>query len=131
MQRAIGIFNNKHKYEKLRVNAFNATMPGETVSKAWLTEFYRLKQKVYYEHEEMLKKQAKIESLKEEEYEPLNIFGQMFGDEFCKLNQLDDIHFGAAEDTSSTKKARAVVSEFDKLQSHRIAKTFMLHNRGP
>jgi hypothetical protein len=54
MQRAISIFGNKHKYEKLRVNAFEATMPGETVSKAWLNEFYRLRQKTYYDHEEFL-----------------------------------------------------------------------------
>lgn len=46
---------NKSKYERLRVNAFAATMPGETVSKAWLAEFYRLKLKVYYDHEEMIR----------------------------------------------------------------------------
>lgn len=39
----------------------------------------------------------------------------MFGDEFCKLNQLDDIHFGAA-DNSQKVTNRMVVSEFDKLQ---------------
>ena len=102
-------------------------MPGETVSKAWLTEFYRLRQKTYYDHEEFLN--LKIEQWNESDYEPLNIFGQMFGEEFCKLNQLDDIDFGAAD--SSSKPTKQKISEFDKLQQHKVAKTFIMHNRGP
>jgi hypothetical protein len=91
-------------------------MPGETVSKAWLMEFYRLRNKVYLDNEEMLKNQAKIESWDEKDYEPLNIFDEMFGEEFCKLNQLDDIHFGAEDSTSTSNKTKkVVVSEFDKL----------------
>lgn len=48
-------------------------MPGETVSKAWLMEFYRLRQKVYFEHDEYLKLQ--IDAFDEADYEPMNIFG--------------------------------------------------------
>jgi glycogen synthase len=43
MERAMMTFRNKPKYHKLRENAFQATMSGEVVCKAWLGEFYRLK----------------------------------------------------------------------------------------
>lgn len=113
-QRAMTIYKNKAKYAKLRVNAFDATMPGETVSKAWLAEFYRLRSKVYYDHNEMLQNQSQIEEWNPADYKPLKIFDQIFGSEFTKLYQLDDIDFGAADETSKTNK-RVVVSEFDKL----------------
>jgi len=48
MERAMGTFQNKQKYFKLRDNAFKATMSGEIVCKAWLGEFYRLKGKKFY-----------------------------------------------------------------------------------
>lgn len=43
---------------------------------------------------------------------------------------MDDIDFGAAEETTTTNK-RVVVSEFDKLQNQRVMITFSMHNRGP
>jgi len=49
-ERALGTFKNKAKYLRLRENAFNSTMDGEVVSKAWLKEFFRLKGKVYVDH---------------------------------------------------------------------------------
>ena len=36
IERSLGVYVNKAKYLKLRQNAFNATMPGEIVCKAWL-----------------------------------------------------------------------------------------------
>ena len=33
-----------------RENAFNATMDGEIVSKAWLAEFYRLRGKIFIDY---------------------------------------------------------------------------------
>ena len=48
-ERALGTFKNKAKYLKLRENALNSTMDGEKVSKAWVKEFYRLRNKVYVE----------------------------------------------------------------------------------
>jgi len=47
IERAVGTFRNKPKYLKLRENAFKATMDGAVVSKAWLSEFFRLKGKVF------------------------------------------------------------------------------------
>lgn len=49
IDRAVGTFGNKPKYLKLRENAFKATMDGETVSRAWLGEFFRLQGKKYYD----------------------------------------------------------------------------------
>lgn len=49
IDRAVGTFHNKQKYEKLRENAFKATMDGEIVSRAWLGEFFRLSGKKYYD----------------------------------------------------------------------------------
>ena len=50
IERAVGTFRNKVKYLKLRENAFVATMPGEQVSKAWLSEFCRLRDKVFIDY---------------------------------------------------------------------------------
>jgi len=50
MERAVGTFRNKPKYAKLRENAFAATMDGEIVSKAWLSEFYRLREKIFIDY---------------------------------------------------------------------------------
>ncbi len=75
MERAIGIYKYKAKYERLRANAFAATMPGETVSKAWLEEFFRLKGKLYYDYNEYQKQTSKITEWDETQYSPLNIFG--------------------------------------------------------
>jgi len=47
MERAMATYTNKPKYAKLREGAFKATMSGNTVSKAWLGEFYRLRGKIY------------------------------------------------------------------------------------
>ena len=47
MERAMGTYQNKQKYAKLRENAFKGTMSGDTVCKAWLGEFYRLRGKIY------------------------------------------------------------------------------------
>jgi hypothetical protein len=46
----MGTYRNKQKYLKLRDNAFKATMEGEIVCKAWLNEFYRLKNKIFIDY---------------------------------------------------------------------------------
>jgi glycogen synthase len=48
-ERALGTFKAKDKYMKQRENAFKSTMDGEIVCRAWLSEFYRLRGKVYVE----------------------------------------------------------------------------------
>lgn len=50
MERAVGTYRNKPKYAKLRENAFNSSMGGDIVSKAWLAEFYRLRGKIFIDY---------------------------------------------------------------------------------
>ena len=73
IERAIGTFRNKQKYSKLRENAFNATMPGETVCIAWLKEFCRLRGKVYIDHNEMTATKALFPEWNPKLYKPINI----------------------------------------------------------
>ena len=45
----------------------------------------------------MVTNSMSVQSLIETDYEPLNIFDEMFGSELTKLYSLDDIHFGAED----------------------------------
>lgn len=64
--------------------------------KAWLQEFYRLRQKVYFDKDEMTKSLGLI---KPWSVTPsLNIFDQMFGSAFSKMYGLEDIDFGAEDE---------------------------------
>ena len=49
IERALQIYKDPGHYGKLRANASKAVMDGATVSRAWNREFYRLKNKLYYE----------------------------------------------------------------------------------
>lgn len=51
---------------KLRKNAFKSTMDGETVSKAWLGEFFRLREKVFVDENIIKDTTAKLNSWKPE-----------------------------------------------------------------
>ena len=48
MKRALNLFKNKEKYEICRKNAFNSAIDVADVSRAWCREFYRLKNKIYF-----------------------------------------------------------------------------------
>jgi hypothetical protein len=93
----LGTYKNKAKYLKLRENAFNSTMDGEVVSKAWLKEFCRLRGKVYFEDNIIRDALNKMRPWAPETYKPMQSFEEMFGLD-KKLNfALDDIDFGAEE----------------------------------
>ncbi len=47
IMRAISLFNNKDKFNKCRENAYNSAIDVADVAKAWCSEFYRLKGKVF------------------------------------------------------------------------------------
>ena len=53
MRRAIDLFKNKEKYEICRKNAFNSAIDVADVSRAWCREFYRLKNKIYFNVKEV------------------------------------------------------------------------------
>ena len=95
IERALGTFSNKQKYAKLRMNAFNATMPGETVCKAWLKEFYRLRGKIYVDFKTMIESQTQFKSWDPNSYEPINIFDEMIGKGKKAKVDVDDTDLGA------------------------------------
>ena len=53
MKRALDLFENKEKYEICRKNAFNSAIDVADVSRAWCREFYRLKNKIYFNVKEV------------------------------------------------------------------------------
>jgi len=106
-------------------------MCGETVSKAWLTEFCRLRGKVYTDYSTLEKQQKSFSEWSEDQYRPVNLFDSMFGSEMRQLFDKDDIDFGAEEEKEVTGPGKQIVSEFDKIQRSRQPHNFMLHNRGP
>ena len=54
MKRALDLFKNKEKYEICRKNAFNSAIDVADVSRAWCREFYRLKNKIYFNVKEVM-----------------------------------------------------------------------------
>ena len=48
MKRAMNLFRNKEKYEICRKNAFKSAIDVADVARAWCNEFYRLKNKIYF-----------------------------------------------------------------------------------
>jgi hypothetical protein len=78
-------------------------MPGETVCKEWLKEFYRLRGKVYSDYDVMLEQQKSIAPWSADQYQPINIFEEMFGQEKKEMYELDDLDFGAEEEKDVTK----------------------------
>ena len=52
IHRAIGVFRGQNGYQELRKLAFTATMDGAKVSRAWNSEFYRLRRRLFHEPEE-------------------------------------------------------------------------------
>ena len=73
MDRAVGTFRNKKQYNKLRENAFKATMDGEIVSKAWLSEFYRLRGKIFIDYTIVNKLNKEFPPWRPEDYAPISI----------------------------------------------------------
>jgi len=73
MDRAIGTYKNKAQYNKLRDNAFKATMDGEVVSKAWLNEFYRLRGKRFVDYTVINKLKKEFQPWSPQDYTPISI----------------------------------------------------------
>ena len=54
MKRTLDLFKNREKYEICRKNAFNSSIYVADISRAFCQEFYRLKNKIYF-NEKFLK----------------------------------------------------------------------------
>ena len=77
--RAVKLFNNKLEYEQCRQNAYNSAKDVMDVARAWATEFYRLKGKIFFDNKK--KKKETLEFNKSLEQKT-----KMFDSEMSKYN---------------------------------------------
>ena len=54
IKRSFELFKNKEKYQICQRNAFNSTIDVADVSRAWCKEFYRLKNKIFFNYKKVL-----------------------------------------------------------------------------
>ena len=73
MRRALNLFENKEKYEICRKNAFNSAIDVADVGRAWCREFYRLKNKIYFNVKEAKNLELDKELEKEEKEKAMNL----------------------------------------------------------
>lgn len=137
MDRAVGTFKNKKQYNKIRENAFKATMDGEVVSKAWLNEFCRLRGKRFIDYGVCDKLKVQLQPWSPQDYTPISIIQEIFGQE-KKKQIFKDIDFGAAdvdennyESPERSTEIENIMSAFDSHAYNKKPKSFMYHNRGP
>lgn len=135
MERAIGTFRNKPKYLKLRENARKATMDGEVVSKAWLGEFFRLKDKIFIDYTVIKDLESKFPAWSPQDYVPISIIQEIFGSD-KKRQIFQEIDYGATEDNEEDVgkyelEIDSIMSAFDQLSFNKVTHTFTFPNRGP
>lgn len=133
-ERALGTFKNKAKYLKLRQNAFDSKMDGDRVSRAWLSEFYRLRGKVFVDNDIIKSTLLHMSTWSPESYKPMTSFEELFGIEKGSLSNfaLEDIDFGAEEEREvfeEEKGASRVRSHFE--SDDKVPHVFTMHNNGP
>jgi len=137
MERAVGTYRNKPKYLKLRENAFKATMDGEVVSKAWLGEFFRLKDKIFVDYTVIKELEGKFAPWHPQEYTPISIIQEIFGSD-KKRQIFQEIDYGADEDAETSAdggqfagELDSIASAFDQLSFNKASCTFTFPNKGP
>ena len=75
-------------------------MDGERVSRAWLAEFYRLRNKVFVDQDIIKETLLKMSTWAPSEYKPIRSLEELFGIE-AETNgnlKLEDLDFGAEEE---------------------------------
>ncbi len=130
MERAIGTFKNKEKYQKLRKNAFRGTMSGEIVCKAWLKEFNRLRGKILIDETVVDKTVKSIPDWQPSMYKPMSNFEQLFGVQKKSDFALDDLDLGA-EEVKEVFEEPAPLEPVKKKVSDLVPHVFMFDNHGP
>lgn len=141
MDRAVGTYKNKQKYNKLRENAFKATMDGEIVSKAWLGEFYRLRGKIFIDYTVVSALEKKFKPWTPAEYQPISIIQEIFGSD-KKKQIFQEIDHGATENEPKRAKGEyespdklqeldTITSAFDAAAFNKKPFAFQFMNRGP
>jgi len=79
LTRAINTFRDKFQYNKLRENAFKGVMHGETVCKAWLQEFCKLRTKISVDQAVVKETLLKASVFNPGQFKNLKSFEDMFG----------------------------------------------------
>ncbi len=133
-ERAIGTFQNKAKYEVLRKNAEASVMDGAVVSRAWLSEFNRLKGKVFVDDKLIKENLAALDKWVPEQYRTITNFEDLFGKhELNKQNSVDfkleDIDLGADDDRQEESKVE--LSRKQSKTNARVPQVFKMYQRGP
>jgi len=110
------VFKSQEKYQLIRQNAFKTTMDGERVSRAWLGEFCRLKERAFIDYKEVAGAMLNIPPWAPEHYKPKKSLEQLLGLEGAVEANVEDLDLGAEEakeplDAASKKK---VVSHFER-----------------
>ena len=82
--RAVKLFNNKLEYEQCRRNAYISAKDVMDVARAWATEFYRLKGKIFFDNKEVEKEKLEFNKSLEENT-------KLFDSEMSKYNDKDYI----------------------------------------
>ena len=97
--RAVKLFNNRLEYEQCRLNAFNSTQDVMDVARAWATEFYRLKGKIFFDNNEVEKETLEFNKNLEDKT-------QQFDDEMSKYNDKNYIFNYDTGERSENTQAR-------------------------
>jgi starch synthase len=132
MERAIGTFHNAEKYKILRENAKKSTIDGATVARAWCQEFYRLRGKMFIDHQQEEKIMGEVNgdwdyTKYNDDYIDEYICKNMIGKQ---LNGSEINYKSMAELLKKTVKDKVVPATFKiclgtrKAQSAQIAGTF-------
>jgi hypothetical protein len=122
IERSLVIFKNKKKYAVLRKNAFESTIDGAEVSRAWNKEFHRLFNKTFIDpsmmktHLELLDKSFDINQY-EEKYTLKKVMPEV-SQEYHKLRSIH--HRNHYLKTRDTRKSTVFIYKTNKLPRPKI-----------
>ena len=101
MKRALNLFKNKEKYEICRKNAFNSAIDVADVSRAWCREFYRLKNKIYFNVKEAKSNKISKDTSFNPEERPGKILSDYQNRTSNNMSQYNSISSGKSNTTTS------------------------------
>ena len=100
--RSVKLFNNRLEYEQCRLNALNSTQDVMDVARAWATEFYRLKGKIFFDNNEVEKETLEFNKNLEQKT-------NQFDDEMAKYNDKNYIfNYDTSDKNNSNSKNKMI-----------------------
>ena len=116
MKRALNLFQNKEKYEICRKNAFNSAIDVADVGRAWCREFYRLKNKIYFN----VKKAKNMELTEEKEEKSFN-----------GLNNLNNSNKKTKKENRKNSEKNINENNINNEQEKIVTFSYKFNNRNP